>query len=284
MSYTFVQSVDQAENRCARGLPTVYAQPVTWNEAGGTVSRAFADWRRTDEENRAFLRLSAKWSADGYDQEWKHAEEAFSRVFDPDQHYGDEHVGLFEEAVDGLWPDAYGWMVEAAALKNGVTAYEVYLEKALQEIVNGYSVTVEGQTVRLRLSTPKSFESPGWSTLVSAHSILGNTIDTADVRWARDLRHLLTHQNGELRTEESLEKYRDEGEQKPAELSDRSYVGGRVRLGVPMVLKTLDRLAAVVCSTDPAVWDYAWGLRRGQVPLGELYEADNLSLIPESTS
>jgi hypothetical protein len=139
---------------CARAT-TPYAQPVTWNEAGGTVSRAFADWRRADEENRTFLRLSAKWSAEAYDQEWRHAEEAFTKAFDPDRHYGDEHVSLFEDAVDGLWPDAYGWMVEAAVLKNGVTAYDVYLEKALQEIVNIYSVTIDGQKGSLRLSTPK---------------------------------------------------------------------------------------------------------------------------------
>jgi hypothetical protein len=257
---------------------------VTWNEAGGTVSRAFADWRRADEENRAFLRLSAKWSADAYDQEWKHAEEAFSRAFDPDRHYGDEHVGLFEEAVGGLWPDAYAWMVEAAALKNGVTTYETYLEKALQEIANGYSVTVDDRKGRLRLSTPKGYESPGWPTLVRAHSVLGNTVDTADIRWARDLRHLLTHQNGELRTEESLEKYRDEGGESSAEWRDPSYVGERVRLGGPMIFKTLDRIAAVVCGVDPAIWEYIWGPKSRQVPLVELYQAKCLVFIPELTS
>jgi hypothetical protein len=103
---------------------------------------------------------------------------------------------------------------------------------------------------------PKGFESPGWSTLVKAHSILGNTVDTAEVCLARDLRHLLTHQNGELRTEETLlDKYRDGGVENAANPCDRPYVGGRVQLGAPRAFKTLDQLATVVCSADPVVWD-----------------------------
>jgi hypothetical protein len=262
-------------------LARPYAHSVTWNEAGGTVSRAFADWRRADDENHAFLALSSKWSTKAYEKEWRNAEEEFSRVFDPERHYGDEHVGLFEEAVGGLWPDAYGWMVEAAALKNGVTAFEVYLERAIEEVVSSWSVTIGGQKFMPRMIAPKGLESPSWPTLVRAHSILGSTVNTTQVCWARDLRHLLTHQNGELRTEEALEKFRDESSESSADLVDRTYVGGKVRLGGPRVLTALDQLADVICRSDAYVWDYTWGDRCGDVPLEKLYEEKCLTFVPK---
>ncbi|MEU3299761.1 hypothetical protein ABZ729_08055 [Streptomyces sp. NPDC006678] len=254
---------------------------MTWNEAGGRVSRAFEDWRRADAENRAFLRLSAEWSEAAYEREWKQAEESLNRVFDPDRHYGDEHVDMFDAAVGGLWPSSYQWMVEASVLKNGVTAFEVYLEKGLQEVLETWRVTIGGQRGSLRLKT-KGFTSPGWMTLVDAHSILGNTVKTAAVESARELRHLLTHQNGELRTEEALAKFRDEVAEKDQEEYDRTYVGGRVRLGAARVVDTLDAMGTVVRDADVAVLTHGpWGSKRDQIPLDELYEAKCLEFIPE---
>lgn len=254
---------------------------MTWNEAGGRVSRAFEDWRRADAENRAFLRLSAEWSEAAYERKWRQAKESLNRVFDPDRHYGDEHVDMFDAAVGGLWPSSYQWMVEASVLKNGVTAFEVYLEKGLQEVLETWRVTVGERRGSLRLKT-KGYTSPGWMTLVDAHSILGNTVKTAAVESARELRHLLTHQNGELRTEAALAKFRDEVTEKEQEEYDRTYVGGRVRLGADRVVDTLDAMGAVVRDADVAVLAYGrWGSKRDQVPLDELYEAKCLEFIPE---
>ncbi|WP_432003655.1 hypothetical protein [Streptomyces sioyaensis] len=254
---------------------------MTWNEAGGRVSRAFEDWRRADAENRAFLRLSAKWSEAAYEQEWKQAEESLNRVFDPDLHYGDEHVDMFDAAVDGLWPDSHQWMVEASVLKNGVTAFEVYLEKGLQEVLKTWRVTIDGQRGSLQLKT-NGYTSPGWMILVNAHSILGNTVKTAAVESARALRHLLTHQNGELRTEEALAKFRDEVAEQGQEDFARAYVGGRVRLGADRVVSTLNAMGTVVRDADVAVLAYGpWGSKRDQVPLEKLYAAKCLEFIPE---
>ncbi|MFH9821492.1 hypothetical protein [Streptomyces sp. NPDC017230] len=256
---------------------------MSWNEAHGTVSRAFDDWRQVDAENRAFLKLTSEWSAEAYERKWKQAEEALSDVFDPEVHYGDEHVDMFDDAVGGLWPFSHQWMVEASVLKNGVTAFEVYLEKAAQEVIEGWRVTIkEGQgTHRLRLKTPKGFTSPGWKTLVAAHAVLGSTVDTLDVEWARDLRHLLTHQNGELRDEEALKKFRDADAEADAEALHHAHVGGRVHLGVERVIGVLDKLASVVRHADVAVHTYVWGEKRRQVPLNELYTAKCLDLMAE---
>ncbi|MBZ9593560.1 hypothetical protein K7B06_00370 [Streptomyces erythrochromogenes] len=256
---------------------------MTWDEAHGTVSRAFDDWRKTDAENRASLKLTAQWSAEAYERQWKQAEDALSEVFDPEIHDGDEHVDMFHDAVGGLWPFSHQWMVEASVLKNGVTAFEVYLEKAAQEVIEGWSVTVDGKPGPhlLRLKTPKGFTSPGWKTLVTAHTVLGSAVETPDVEWARDLRHLLTHQNGELRDDEAVEKFRDADAEDTADFPHDAHVGGRVHLGVERVVGVLDNLASVVRHADVAVHAYVWGAKRHTVPLEELHAAKCLDLVAE---
>ncbi|QES52020.1 hypothetical protein DEJ50_33605 [Streptomyces venezuelae] len=256
---------------------------MTWNEAHGTVSRAFSDWHKNDEENRAFLKLTAQWSEEGYERQWKQTEESFSRVFDPEIHYGDEHVDMFDDAVGGLWPYSHQWMVESSALKNAVTAFEVYLEKGLQEVVEVWRVEIDGKgSHRLRLRTPKGFTSPGWKTLVTAHGVLGSTVTTPDVEWARDLRHLLTHQNGELRDQEALDKFRDAEAEANADLHQQAYVGGRVHLGVKRVVGVLDALAAVVRHADVQIHNYGpWGEGPKRTILGSLEAAKCLDFIPE---
>ncbi|WP_151775825.1 hypothetical protein [Streptomyces abyssomicinicus] len=252
---------------------------MSWSEAHGSVSRAFDHWRKADAENKAFLKLTGKWSTEAFERQWKQAEDALSEVFDPEVHDGDEHVGMFLNAVGGLWPFSHQWMVEASVLKNGVTAFEVYLEKAAQEVLEGWRVTVDGRqgTHQLRLKRPKGFASPSWKTLVTAHSVLGSTVETLDVEWARDLRHLLTHQNGELRTEEALEKFRVTD----AEADAYARVGGRVHLGVERVVGVLDKLASVVRHADVAVHAYVWGEKRRQVPLSALHAAKCLEFMAE---
>ncbi|MGW6358693.1 hypothetical protein ACWFR5_26860 [Streptomyces sp. NPDC055092] len=230
---------------------------MTWNEASGTVSRAFDDWKWNDRENRAFLRLSAQWSGTAYQQTWDEAEASFAERFDPDRHYGDEHVEIFEDAVDGLWPHSYAWITEASVVKNAVTAFEVYLEKVLQEAL-GASFAYKGTECSIRLAAPPRFESPGWKTLVAAHKVLGAAVETDEMTWARDLRHLLTHQNGELRSEDALARFRDLDAERDRAESDRAYVGGKVPLGVPRVVKILDSLAAVIRTADAPAWALCW--------------------------
>ncbi|MFE6066681.1 hypothetical protein [Streptomyces sp. NPDC056525] len=153
---------------------------MTWNEGAGTVSRTFDSWKGSDEQNRAFLKLSTQWSADAYDQTWKQAEAALNEVFDPDRHYGDEHVDIFDDAVDGLWPHDYHWLAEAAVLKNAVSSFEVYLEKGLQEILQPWRLTEDGQPHRFVLKTG-GYESPTWGTLVRAYTLLDQAAETLTV-------------------------------------------------------------------------------------------------------
>jgi hypothetical protein len=256
---------------------------MRWNEADGQVSRAFEDWKWSDRENRAFLRLSAQWSSAAYKQAWTEAQEDLAARFDPDRHYGDEYVDLFDHAVDGLWPTDYSWITEASVLKNGVTAFEVYLEKSLQEVLTQYTVTIDDRPHKIRLEVPGKFESPGWKTLVKGHAALGSTIESDEVVFIRDLRHLLTHQHGELRTESSLEKFRDRDAEQGKSESERANVGGRVWLGAPRVVKILDCLAAVIRQADVKVWSLRGDARRkedGRKAIAELHRQKCLSYEP----
>ncbi|MFF7764290.1 hypothetical protein [Streptomyces griseorubiginosus] len=240
---------------------------MTWNEDSGTVSRAFDDWKWNDRENRAFLRLSAQWSDKAYQQTWDEAQESFAARFDPDRHYGDEHVDMFDDAVDGLWPTAYTWITEASVVKNAVTAFEVYLEKALHEAL-GSSFVKDGTKYTIKLAAPPRFESPGWKTLVTAHKVLGTNVETDEVTWARELRHLLTHQNGELRSEDALQRFRDRDAERDQDQIIRAHIGGKVPLGAVRVLKILDSLATVIRAADEPAWAMCWS-RPGRERWGE---------------
>lgn len=97
-------------------------------------------------------------------------------------------------------------------------------------------------------------ESPGWRELVEFHGFLGNDIESAKVKEIRDLRHLLTHQRGKLRSEQQRLRFRDEAAEAGVDFGLQSYVGGSVFLGGKRVLAALDDLAAVVRQADKTIW------------------------------
>lgn len=235
-----------------------------WSERGGSTSRAFSQWSLADQDIRSYLRLSTLWSKSGYDALWKQAEESFEKVFDPYRHDGDEHVDMFEDSINGLWPHDYEWMLQASALKEAVTAYEVYAEKAVDEALDRFRWEIGGVAHKLRPKIGKGRDSAGWRELVEFHSFLGNDIAPPAVRKIRDLRHMLTHQRGEIRTDEQRLRFRDDMAEGGADDTTESFIGGNVLLGEPRVIAALDELAGSVRRADPTIWAIAWG--SGQPP------------------
>lgn len=229
---------------------------MAWDEQSMTVSRAFDEWRLTDRDIRAFLHLSTQWAARRYQEFWGQAEQEFSAVFNPDTHYGDEHVDMFDRKVGGLWPNDYDWMLRSAVVKDAVTAFEVYLEKSLDEALNRRGI---------ELGRKKGRPSPDWNDLVRMHKLIGNDVETHRIKYIRSLRHMLTHQRGELRTEEMRTKYadgdaiRESRDQTGEELWDKAYVGDQVQLRLETVEAILDDLRQVARETDRRVWAIAWG-------------------------
>lgn len=171
---------------------------MDWNESSGTVSRSFEEWLRVDQDIRAFLNLTTVWATRLYEEKWSEAEAELNAIFDPDIHYGDEHLGFFEKKVQGLWSNDYEWILRAAVVKDSVTAFEVYLEKGLDEAFG---------RVGLAVIRSEQNPSPAWPVLVKGHRLLGTKVDTERVKQIRTLRHLLTHQRGELRTEKLRAKF-----------------------------------------------------------------------------
>jgi len=251
---------------------------VSWDESAGKVTRAFDLWKATDRDIRAYLAFNARWVDPAYQELWAEAETEFSAIFDPDRHDVDGHVDLFHDKVGGLWPTDYLWKLRSDNLRDAVTAYEVYMEKSLEEVLSRYVVVHEdGTKSRLMLFRPKNWESPGWGVLVQAHAALGTNIEPEAVQYIRALRHLLAHQRGELRTEEQRDKFQREAD--PSDwMVGEAYVGGDVPLAEGRLSEMLDQLGDVVRSADPAAWTAAYGV---EVPtaLGALVSATRGPLV-----
>lgn len=252
-----------------------------WNEHGGTVSEEFDQWKAVDADIRAFLRLTHRWSAKTYDIEWQKAQSEFSEKFIPELDDPGDYVDTFHKNVEGLWPDDYSWMVNAAALRDSVTAFEVYMEKSLLAVLRHHRWRAENEPLKvLQFTKQSSFDSPPWGSIVKVYAHFGIDANSEEVRYVRSLRHLLTHQRGELRTKEMRSKFAEEFD---SETNARSL--GPVR-DVPLteerVLEMMDVLASKVRETDPAPWSYIYShellpseildLTVGKKPILELVE------------
>ena len=203
---------------------------MSWDERQGRVSRAFNDWLMIDRDQRAFLAFGLRAASQAYDRVW---DEAAHEPGDPD---GPELVDVFDDRVNGLWPHDYEWMYLAAVVRDAVTNFEVYLEKAIEEVLAAHDAAFAS--------------SPWWRDLKKLFAMLDVGIDTREVRRIRRLRHFLTHQRGELRTEKQRKTFAPRSEGLPpilVELTDESTV------------EVLDQLGHAVRSFDPAVWQHTFG-------------------------
>jgi hypothetical protein len=210
-----------------------------WDEEQGCVSRAFDEWKLVEGDQRAFLRLGIEFATREYDRLWKEAEA------DPYYEGRQELPDPFEAKVGGLYQNDFQWMLHAAALRDAVTSFEVYLEKAREEVLAHH-----GQPIQI------TDGSPYWGPQKRFFRQLGVEIETDEVKEIRALRGSLTHRRGELRTEGQREQYRKEhlGEFLPqaVDLSQRD------------VVEAMDKLAAAVRLIDAAVYEFSWG--RARIP------------------
>ena len=220
---------------------------MEWDERAGRVSLSFDNWKLDDKDIRAFFKLTTNWAARQYEDIWNESESAADILTD----FNDAD---FEQRVGGLWPDDYQWILRAATIREAVTAFEVYLEKSLGEVL----------ACRLRARVKmQPGRSPGWDALVRGHKLIGVNVSTERVQHIRALRHLLTHQRGELRTEAMRARFAadyllpenlDTGEQ----IWDRARVGRKVQLTRTIVNAVLDDLGVTIREVDGRVWAVAW--------------------------
>jgi hypothetical protein len=210
---------------------------MTWNPEVHHVSCAYSEWRLVDCDQRTFLCLGLRFSQETYARIW---EETSHEPGDPD---GPELPDVFDSKIDGLWPHDYEWMHMAGVLRDAVTAFEVYLEKAREEVLqhHGYAQEVPERA-------------PHWRRLSDFFEKgLGIDIESPDVRKVRDLRHLLTHRRGELRTDKLREQFGGTADGLP-EMA--------VELSEERVSDALDVLARATAAIDVYVYAHSWGGER----------------------
>jgi hypothetical protein len=202
----------------------------------GTVTRAYDEWFYVDRDMRQFMSTTLRLATERNDAEWADV------MRQPAWDGSPEPVDVFYDRLGGLTPHDYEWMLLAAVLRDAVTAYEVYLGKAFDEVLNRH-----GRKRR------QSDRTPGWRELERSYALLGLKPKTADVKHIIDLRDLLTHRRGALRTEADRSRFSDQ---------DEAFGGYLAHLTEGLVLGYCDVLAQNVRDVDPVMWAYGWGSYR----------------------
>jgi hypothetical protein len=190
-------------------------------------SLAFSDWHFVEADQRAFLHLGLEFARPAYERMWQEAGE------EPWYDGGPEQIDTFEDRVRGLHLRDYEWMLLAAVLREAVTGFEVYLEKAREEVLRHRGTPIEVPDY-----------SPRWGDLVRFFAELDATVDGPEVERIRDLRHFLSHRRGELRTEAQRRAFAPGAgpfDASNAEVSEQS------------VISAMDALADVVVTVDKRV-------------------------------
>ena len=158
-----------------------------WDEESGVVSRTFNDWYLVDRDQRAFLMLGLEFSGPAFDRIWKGAGE---EPGDPD---GPDQLEVYERRARGLFPQNYDWMHLSGAFRDAVTNFEVYLEKAKEEVEGSGSRQIAERA-------------PSWRESRTFFDSLGVEIDTPDVAEVRTSA-TFSSTAGELRTEKMRREY-----------------------------------------------------------------------------
>lgn len=201
-----------------------------------TATEAYEEWVFVDRDLRRFMQTTLRWTEERYDAEWT------AVMREPGWDGAPEPIDIFYDRVGGLMPDDHEWMTLAAVLRDGVTAYEVYLTKAIDEVLRSH-----GKQRR------RADRTPGWGELRDLYAPLGLVPMPPAVADIVDLRHVLTHRRGELRTESERHRFAKR---------DEPFASTVAQLTEESVVRCLDTLAANVREVDPVCWAYAWGSYR----------------------
>ena len=190
-------------------------------------TQAFEEWRWTDRDQRAFLSLGLKFTREAYDQIWE-------QVGHEPSDGEDEWDAVFDQRVGGLWPHDYEWMHLAAVVRDAVTSFEVYVSKAAREVIEAHGAGLEGN--------------PRWRDAKDVFKLLGVNVEMRPVKRVFKVRNVLTHQRGELRTEQQRKDYAlDPKEAIPLDV---------IELNEDRVLGMLDQLGQEAVRIDAVAWRF----------------------------
>lgn len=143
------------------------------------------EWALSYNEILGFLQIGTEWVEDAFERRF---EEVGRQPSDGEE----ELIDIYERETHGVGLGQFPRLVMAAALRDGVTAFEVHLEKARELILNQVGLTATHHTDK---------RAPRWDDLIHFYEVFGITVDTPAVKDVRDRRHLLTHKRGQIRRE-----------------------------------------------------------------------------------
>ncbi len=190
----------------------------------GPASLGWRDWILVYSDIDRFVVVGTEMIRDAHRRAWDQAEAqpVNEDIWDAGEAY--------DRLVGGLNSVEHEWMYLSAALKDSVTAFEVYLAALAEEIL----------VVHGLIQPPYGRLSPWWGTLKRWYrEHLDLDLDSEGVGEIREIRHILAHRRGVLRTEAEREAWgRQEG-----------FGGRTVDLqldGVREMMETLARMVNIV--------------------------------------
>ncbi|MFL6162354.1 MAG: hypothetical protein ACJ74U_09000 [Jatrophihabitantaceae bacterium] len=205
----------------------------------GTITRALDEWIITDREQRSFMTFSLMLA----NAHWTKISDQVATM--PTFDSGPDHSDLLFDRLDGLMPHDYEWMLFSGILKDAVTAYEVYLANAMDEVL-----------LRQGLQRKDKSTAPSRLELEGFYAVLGLKPQAQGVSHVVRLRNLLTHVRGRLHNSKERARYgRGSG----------VFVGDIAHLDERRVLRHMETLGRAIHRLDPVLWAYAWK-RGSQIP------------------
>jgi hypothetical protein len=214
----------------------VDAEAMGWHSPDnewGSVTAAWEEWSYVDRDQRTWTAQTLAWAQERYDDEWQKIKHS------PGNPDGPEPIDLFYDRLDGLMPHEHEWMTLAATIRDAVSAYEVYLSKAFDEVLDQH-----------QLARQDPLRTAPWRYLNSfGRRMLGVDAKPPGVTRVLELRNILTHQRGELRHERDRQQHgRSDG-----------LLGYVAVLTPEQTIGHLDELSAAVHAVEPLAWAYSWG-------------------------
>ena len=205
----------------------MYSRSVKRDLGFDRRTAAFLHWEFVDCDQRVFLSMGVRIAREAHERIW---DEAAAEPGDPD---GPELHEVYHHRIGGLGLAEYEWMHVAGVLRDAVTNFEVYVEQLRDEVPPHLATQLKPE--------------PRWGDLKTFFTKLGISIETDEITRIRKLRHLLTHQRGELRTQESRERF-------ASVASPYTFDAPILQLSEEVVTQAMDTLARAVRLLDPLVW------------------------------
>jgi hypothetical protein len=216
------------------------AVALGWRDADngtGTVTRAWDQWFFVDQDLRAWMDITLTTVHDRYEAEWDNVMHAPG---DPDA--DPDPLDLLMARIGPLLPGDHEWITFSAVVREAVTAYEIYVTDGFDELL-----------LRHGKQRKRNERTPPWHDLRDSYAIVNLDPKPCGVDEVIQLRNLLTHRRGELRTEYDRRRFAD---------NERVWGNRIAHLTRDNVVEYLDRLGASTREIDPVLWAYSWGTER----------------------